>query len=443
VQFAELASGRGGSELTAIRQVGTLPRSMIARKIAAGVCACVIAAGVAMSASHPPPPNTDIRGMWVLRTTLVSRESIAAMVRDAASGGFNTLLVQVRGRGEAFYRSDIEPRASDLDRQPAAFDPLATTLELAHAAGLRVHAWINVNLVASGTVLPRSPNHVVLRRPDWLMAPKALAGALRTTSPRSPAYVGTIARWTRAATNVEGLYLSPVTAASREYTVSVIRELTQRYALDGVHLDYIRFPAAEFDYSPTAIAEFRASLIARTPASDAARLDRAAAADPSAWTAAFPIQWAAFRRDRLTTLVTNIREEVKRLRPEIPVSAAVVPSAIEARDERLQDWLGWSRAGLLDAVCPMIYTTDAAEFATLATELDTSLDGVPYWAGIGAYRLPIASTIDRVKVARRHGASGVLLFSYDQLTDAGTTTAGFAALRPVLLEATASSGGLR
>ena len=429
--------------LTGIGAIATLPRLMTPLRIALIALAGVVLAGPMAPTTGASALSTEVRGMWVLRTSLVSRESIADMVGAAARGGFNTLLVQVRGRGEAFYHSDIEPRPGDLDRQPATFDPLATTLELAHASGLRVHAWINVNLVASGTVLPRSPGHVVLRHPEWLMAPKALANALRTTSPRSPAYVGSLARWTRAADNVEGLYLSPVTAESREYTVSVVRELTERYALDGVHLDYIRYPAAEFDYSPKALAEFRTSMIAKTPTADAARLDRTAQADAAAWAAAFPLQWAAFRRDRLTTLVARIRDEVVRVRPGIPVSAAVVPAAIEARDERMQDWLAWSRAGLIDAVCPMIYTTSADEFAALAADLDASLGDVPFWAGIGAWRLPIKGTIDRVRLARKHGAKGVLVFSYDQLSDNGTTDAGFAALRPVLLAPSATSGGLR
>ena len=72
-----------------------------------------------------PGPTGEVRGLWVLRTSLNSAKSIDAVVRAAEAGGFNALLVQVRGRGEAYYRSDVEPRASDLDGQPMTFDPLA------------------------------------------------------------------------------------------------------------------------------------------------------------------------------------------------------------------------------------------------------------------------------------------------------------------------------
>src|SRR4051794_19191825 len=93
--------------------------------------------------------SDEVRGLWVLRTSLISPKSIDDVVRVAQANGFNTLLVQVRGRGEAFYQSAIDPRASELDAQPAAFDPLARTLDAAHRAGLRVHAWINIDLVSS------------------------------------------------------------------------------------------------------------------------------------------------------------------------------------------------------------------------------------------------------------------------------------------------------
>ena len=96
------------------------------------------------------------------------------MVAAAQASGFNTLLVQIRGRADAYYTDAIEPRASSLTSQPA-FDPLATTLALAHTAGLEVHAWVNVNLVAGVNDLPSSRDHVIYRHPEWLMVPRALA----------------------------------------------------------------------------------------------------------------------------------------------------------------------------------------------------------------------------------------------------------------------------
>ncbi|MBI4482776.1 MAG: family 10 glycosylhydrolase, partial [Acidobacteria bacterium] len=91
----------------------------------------------------------EIRALWVVRTTLQSPDSIQEMVERAARNGFNTLIVQVRGRGDAFYRSRWEPRSDLLKDQPAEFDPLAHVLKLARSRGLQVHAWLNTHLLAN------------------------------------------------------------------------------------------------------------------------------------------------------------------------------------------------------------------------------------------------------------------------------------------------------
>src|ERR671919_728919 len=74
----------------------------------------------------------EVRALWVVRTTLTSPEKIRQMVNSAADNGFNTLIVQVRGRGDAYYKSRVEPRAAELNDQPPEFDPLAFTLAEAH-----------------------------------------------------------------------------------------------------------------------------------------------------------------------------------------------------------------------------------------------------------------------------------------------------------------------
>jgi uncharacterized lipoprotein YddW (UPF0748 family) len=395
------------------------------------------------AAAPEPVPSTslEMRAMWVPRTALTSPDSIATLVRSAQASGFNALFVQVRGRGEAFYRSRIEPRATELDRQALEFDPLQLLLDLGHAAGLQVHAWVNVNLVASSVTLPRDANHVALRHPEWLMTPKALGAALRSTSPRSPAYLGTLSRWTRAeSARVEGLYLSPISADARKYTTAVIREMVEQYAVDGLHLDYIRYPHEDFDYSPAALAEFRAAQLATLPLPERTKLDGAVALDPSAWATQRPQEWAAFRRDCLTLLVAGLQAAARDVRPALIVSAAVVPSAEDARNRKLQDWPVWARAGYFDALSPMIYTSNTQEFAAALDQMPGLLGDTPFWAGIGAYRLPLSRTIDHVRLARRSQAAGFILFSYDKLADDGTAASALTALAPVLIEAPASGG---
>ena len=102
----------------------------------------------------------EVRALWVVRTTLTSPDKIRQLVSSAADNGFNTLIVQIRGRGDAYYNSRVEPRAIDLKDQPPAFDPLALTIAEAHKRGLKVHGWINTNLLANLDALPVQPDHV-------------------------------------------------------------------------------------------------------------------------------------------------------------------------------------------------------------------------------------------------------------------------------------------
>jgi uncharacterized lipoprotein YddW (UPF0748 family) len=355
------------------------------------------------------------RALWVTRTTLTSPESIRQMVAAAQAGGFNTLLVQVRGRGDAYYTGALEPRAAELAGKPA-FDPLATVLEDAHAAGLKVHAWVAVNLVSSSVTLPASRDHVIYRAPEWLMVPRELAAEMKKINLRSPAYLGRLARWTRANnTQVEGLYTSPLHPAAQDHTAAVIGEIAAKYPVDGIHLDYVRFPNDEFDYSPSAMEQFKASI---TPdLTDKQKREAAAreAIDPAAYPNLYPDRWSDFRRARLTSLVIKIRTAVKTARPGTLVSAAVVPDAQVAFNERLQDWRGWVDQSLLDVICPMAYTADTAVFQKQITAARAYAGTRPVWAGIGAYQLTPSQTLGHIAAANRLGAAGVILFSYDAL----------------------------
>ncbi len=368
---------------------------------------------VLASAFHAAPEQT--RALWVTRTTLASPESITRMVAAAEAGGFNTLLVQVRGRGDAYYAGTIEPRASELASRPT-FDPLASVIQQAHAAGIQVHAWVAVNLVSSSVSLPASRDHVIYRAPEWLMVPRELAAEMKKIDLRSPAYVGRLARWTRAnAATVEGLYTSPLHPAAQDHTAAVIGEIAAKYAVDGVHLDYVRFPNEDFDYSPAAMEQFKATVQPELSEQDKREATAREALDPATYPNLFPERWSDFRRARLTSLVAKIRTAVKTARPKAIVSAAVVPDAQAAFDTRLQDWRGWIEQSLLDVLCPMAYTTEPATFQKQIAAARAHAGSLPVWAGIGAYQLSPSQTLSHIAAARKLGAAGIILFSYEAL----------------------------
>jgi uncharacterized lipoprotein YddW (UPF0748 family) len=298
-------------------------------------------------ASRAPARFAEVRGLWVVRFSLASEASTRAVVERAARAGFNTLLVQVRGRGDAYYASRLEPRGSAITGGPG-FDPLALIVEQAHARGMAVHAWMNVSLVADATTIPSDPDHIAHAHPEALMLPRALARELAGVRPSDARYARRLIAWTRDnLSRVEGLYASPAHPAVRERTVAVAVDLAKRYDLDGIHFDYIRYPGPDFDYSAGTVAAFREWAAPRVQPDKRRALDRAVRSNPLAWPDSLPAEWGDFRREQVTTLLERAYVAVKTVRPWLIVSAAVHPDPNEARRGRMQDWPGWVRAGLL------------------------------------------------------------------------------------------------
>jgi uncharacterized lipoprotein YddW (UPF0748 family) len=391
---------------------GRLARRLLITAAAAMVCTLAISVAAAPDGSAV----TETRALWVLRTSLTSQSSIDALVKRARDNGFNALFVQVRGRGDAYYRGGLEPVPADLQRQPESFDPLRSVVDGAKRANLRVHAWVNINLVSSAVSIPSSRSHVVHRHPEWLMVPRDIAQALATVPIDSPAYLGRLARWTRGeSASVEGLYASPLIPAAQAHVETVVRDITRRYAVDGVHFDYARYPTDRFDYSRAAIAQFRATVRPTLAVERITALDVDERVDLFAYPDAFPEEWRAFRVARMTALMARLAAAVKEERPSAVVSVAAAPDRAEALSRKLQDWGGWLENGIVDAVAPMAYTQEPTEFAEQIAAAREAAGARRLWAGIGAYRLSPEQTIENILTARRLGADGIILFSYDSL----------------------------
>jgi uncharacterized lipoprotein YddW (UPF0748 family) len=362
------------------------------------------------------PRDGEVRALWVVRTTLTSPEKIQQLVNSAAANGFNTLIVQIRGRGDAYYNSRVEPRAIELKDQPATFDPLAVTLTEAHRRGLKVHAWLNTSLLANLDALPADPSHVYNRHPEWLAVPKPVAAELYKMSPRDPAYRQKIVDWSKAnRAELEGVYTGPANPKVKEHIYRIWMDVLKHYPVDGLHFDYVRFASPDFDYSRTSLEKFRKWLEPQLNAGQRRELKNSLKTNSLAAPEMFPAKFADFQRAQVTALVERIYHAVKKRRPEALVSAAVFANDENAYTRRFQDWRRWLQMGILDVACPMAYTTDTAVFQKQIEVATTTAHGAKrqVWAGIGAYRIPSESAVEKITVARALNAQGFILFSYD------------------------------
>jgi uncharacterized lipoprotein YddW (UPF0748 family) len=336
------------------------------------------------------------------------------MVDRAADAGFNTLLVQVRGRGDAYYESRWEPRSDAILPADRGFDPLALVIAEARARGLGVHAWVNAHLVGGMGSLPTDPRHLIRARPDLLAVPRELARELHGMSPWDARFTQALLTYARANRDrIEGIYTSPSHPEVREHIYSVFMDLVESYRLDGIHFDYVRYPSPDFDYSRDALLRFRRWVKPRLSVDRIGRLDAALASDPLVYPERLGDLWDEFRRNQITELVERVYHGVKKRRPDMVVSAAVFANADEAFRSRFQDWKGWMVQGILDAVAPMAYTPENDPFREQIRFAADAAGGQHVWAGIGVYRNTFEGTLDKIQIARELGTRGVVLFSYD------------------------------
>jgi len=360
--------------------------------------------------------DNEVRALWVVRTTLTSPEKIRQLVASAADNGFNTLIVQIRGRGDAYYKSRVEPRAVELKDQPASFDPLAVTLAEAHKRGLKVHGWLNTSLLANLDAMPVDPKHVYNKHPEWLAVPKPVAAELYKMSPRDPIYRQKIVEWSKANRGeLEGVYTGPANPRVRDHIYKIWMDVLKHYPVDGLHFDYVRFASPDFDYSRTSLEKFRKWLKPQLSTDERKQLKIALKTNSLAAPEMFAAKFAEFQRAQVTTLVERIYRAVKKERPEALVSAAVFANDENAYTRRFQDWRRWLQMGILDVACPMAYSTDTAVFQKQIEVAATTAHNAKrqVWAGIGAYRIPSESAVEKINVARSLSAEGFILFSYD------------------------------
>jgi len=305
------------------------------RRISLRVLCVVILIVAGTSSQSLSAANEPLRTFWTARASLESPDAVRRAVSAAAAGSFDTVMVPVTLVADAFQ----------------VFDGAREMINEARARGLRVHAWIEVTLVAANGELPPSREHVLYQHPEWLMVPRELAAQMLKVDVRTPGYLGRLTRWARAnPARVDGLYVSPLAPDAANYLVAAVTAAAKRYPVDGVFLDAVRFPGVDFDYSRHAMEIFRADTRPQLSVEERARLDEVEAIDPFGYAEEFPERWRAFRQFRLTSLVSRLRRALTEISQTLVVSAGVPSDPSSALAESFQDWTNWMQTGLVDGV---------------------------------------------------------------------------------------------
>ena len=368
--------------------------------------------GVAAPLLSVTDAEPEMRGLWIATVNNInfpSRQKLSAaklgkeldaIVSFAAENGFNTILFQVRPAADALYASDIFPaskfvsgtagKAADL-----GFDCLKYLLEAAHAAGIRVYAWVNPLRVTSGSA--------AYPQTDLSALPKSSPAAMH------PEWVVPYA---------DGkLYFDAGIPAVRELVASGVREICEKYAVDGIIFDDYFYPYPQKD------AEF-------------------ADADTFARYGEGYTSVADFRRDSINRLIRLCYDTVKSVDGGIRFGVSPFgiwqnadgenggsnTGGLSAYDEIYCDALAWAKGGYVDFLAPQLYwnmDTAAAPYGELCSWWSRALDGtgVTLYINHGVYRYAEGGMAEgeitkQVELARGMYASrGSMYYGYAALRE--------------------------
>ncbi len=351
----------------------------------AGAATLVLATGCQVA----PKISTPVRAIWVTRYDYKTPDDVSNIIANCDDAGFNTVLFQVRGNGTAFYNSDIEPWADELGGRDPGFDPLEVAVREAHNRGVSLQAWVNVMPAWRGTKPPENPDQLYNKHPDWFWYDQ---------------------NGDRQALSSFYVSLNPALPEVREYLVSVFREIVRNYDVDGLHLDYIRFPneppatprGSGLDYPRDE----------RTLKLYRAETGLAPDDDPDAWN-----QW---RTEQVTQLVADIHQMMRRTRPRAVLSTAASVRPESATRAHFQDCRGWIDRDLVDMVFLMNYTDSPDTFRERLepwlpyTSQTVIVPGL--WFGRQPVDKGIQAVQEQIDIAREL-TGNFCIFSYSSLFD--------------------------
>lgn len=329
---------------------------------------CLSVAGYAQSG--------EARAIWQDRWSLESDAEVQAFVNYAAAHNCNTILAQVYGGGYALYTSSFVPHY--LSSSPANFDSIAAAVTKGHAQGLEVQAYINLCLVHQGSSpTPTAPTHLINAHPEWAMV--------------NASGVSDITKVGVAGTDI---FYDPHQPGFRQYLIDVATEIATNYNVDGIHLDYVRYPASDFCYCDLHKADFQA-LYGRLPSDGDA-------------------DWDQMRFNDITNLVSGIYNAVRAIKPQCKITAATW----RTNRTKFQSPTAWLENGIMDAICPMQYTSDLLVFEDWVRDYDPYSGGRQIWNGILASADKIS---EEVTITRNVGAMGQAIFEYSSMNQPRTS----------------------
>ena len=322
-----------------------------------------------------PSPQREFRGIWCHRGHGITGNTWEQSVAQLRCCGFNALLVNMASAGRAdFHTPRLLPNKDGIDH-------LANCAAACRRHGIQLHVWFVCLRIESADRDALRKRGIILGEPQTTSAGKRLTQWLCPSDPRN-----------------------------RQHLIKTTADVAQRYPIDGIHLDYIRYSGQQTCFCTGCRQRFETSIGHRVK-------DWPTSCTKPSRTRT---QWLNFRRNTITSLLEEVRTKLRKTKPHVSLSAAVYPREATARDSVAQEWSEWGRHGLVDFLCPMSYA-DSPEGLHRMIERGLPRRGktaTPVYPGIGvsSRKLDPIATVRQIRTTRSLGTGGFILFEYNRQT---------------------------
>ena len=338
----------------------------------------------------------EIRAIWLDRGTIVkakNEQGLAQVFDRLSQAGINTVFFETVNAGYTVYPSKVAPQQNPLTRN---WDPLKSAVKLAHDRGMELHAWVWVFAAGNqrhNTILGIDSNYpgpVLAAHPDW--AGYDRQGKMIPEGQNKP-------------------FFDPANPQLRQYLLNQYEEIVTNYNVDGLHLDYIRYPFQDhernrsYGYGKAARSQFQQRYgidpLKITPSQG------------DMWQ-----KWTAFRTQQIDSFVAQVSQKMRQKKPDLIMSVAVFPLPEQERISKLQQhWEVWAQRGDIDLIVPMTYALDTPTFSRLAQPwiVSRKLGSTLLVPGIRLLNLPTLGAFDQVQLIRDLQVGGYALFAAENL----------------------------
>ncbi|MEH2215173.1 family 10 glycosylhydrolase [Nostoc sp.] len=340
----------------------------------------------------------EIRAVWLDRGTIVragSKAGLAQIFDRLAQAGINTVFFETVNAGYTIYPSQVAKQQNPLIR---GWNPLEEAVKLAHERDMELHAWVWTFAAGNqrhNEILNLNPNYpgpVLAAHPDW--ANYDNLGNMIPVGQSKP-------------------FFDPANPEVRQYLLKLYEEIVTKYKVDGLQLDYIRYPFQD----PSAGRTYGYGKAAR------AQFQQLTGVDPvniSPSQADLWQKWTKFRTEQVDSFVAQVSQQLRQKQPNLILSVAVFPLPEQERIQKIQqNWETWARRGDVDLIVPMTYALDTSRFQRLAQPWIASkqLGATLLVPGIRLLSLPTIGAFDQLQLVRDLPVSGYALFAAENFSN--------------------------